>query len=151
MTWSASIAERLKMSQRYVLDAWALLAMLQGEEPAASRVRQLLAEGEQRQVDLRLSIVNLGEVYYRIGKRSDRATAQDTISQIRRLPLTIVSATDELVWAAAELKMEFALSYADAFAAALAASTDATLISGDLELEQVCNYVKLEKLQRSRS
>jgi ribonuclease VapC len=139
------------MSQRYVLDAWALLAMLQGEEPAASRVRQLLAEGEQRQVDLRLSIVNLGEVYYRIGKRSDRATAQGTISQIRRLPLTIVSATDELVWAAAELKMKFALCYADAFAAALAASTDAILVSGDLELDRVCNYVKLEKLQRSRS
>ncbi len=150
MTWSASTAERSKMSQRYVLDAWALLAMLQGEEPAASRVRQLLAEGEQRQVDLRLSIVNLGEVYYRIGKRSDRATAQDTISQIRRLPLTIVSATDELVWAAAELKMEFALSYADAFAAALAASTDAILVSGDPEFDQIHDRVSLEKLQRAR-
>jgi ribonuclease VapC len=138
------------MSRRYVLDAWALLAMLQGEEPAASRVRQLLAEGEQHQVDLRLSIVNLGEIYYRIGKRNDRATAQDTISQIRRLPLTIVSATDELVWAAAELKMEFALSYADAFAAALAASTDAILVSGDPEFDQIHDRISLEKLQRAR-
>lgn len=150
MIWSANTAARSKMSQRYVLDAWALLAMLQGEEPAASRVRQLLAEGEQRQIDLRLSIVNLGEVYYRIGKRTDRATAQDTISQIRRLPLTIVSATDELVWAAAELKMEFALSYADAFAAALAASTDAILVSGDPEFDQIHDRISLEKLQRAR-
>jgi len=134
--------------QRYVLDAWALLALLQGEEPAASRVRQLLETGEQKQAALFLSIVNLGEIYYRIGKRSDRATAQGTINQIRQLPLTIVSATDELVWAAAEWKMTFAISYADAFAAALAASTDATLVSGDPEFDQLRGRISQEKLLR---
>ncbi len=73
------------MSGQYVLDAWALLALLQSEEPAASRVRQLLLEGDRQQATLLLSIVNLGEVYYRVGRRSDRAAALDTLNDIRRL------------------------------------------------------------------
>jgi len=137
------------MSKQYVLDAWALLAMLQGEEPAAARVRQLLLEGEQQQVVLFVSIVNLGEVYYRIGRRSDRVTALETISEIRRLALSVVSATDAMVMAAADFKMEFALSYADAFAAALADDVDATLVSGDPEFDQLRGRIKLEKLHRA--
>jgi PIN domain nuclease of toxin-antitoxin system len=67
------------MSGQYVLDAWALLALLQSEEPAASRVRQLLLEGDRQQTTLLLSIVNLGEVYYCVSRRSDRDTAIDTL------------------------------------------------------------------------
>ena len=138
------------MSNQYVFDAWALLAMLQGEEPAAARVKQLLLEGERQQISLLLSIVNLGEVYYRVGKRSNRAEAIDTLEMIRRLALTIVPAHEELVLAAADLKMAYAISYADAFAAALAARTDAILVSGDPEFDQLQGRVQLEKLHRAR-
>jgi ribonuclease VapC len=138
------------MSKKYVFDAWALLAMLQGEEPAAARVKQLLLEGERQQISLLLSIVNLGEVYYRVGKRSNRAEAIDTLEMIRRLALTIVPAHEELVLAAADLKMAYAISYADAFAAALAARTDAILVSGDPEFDQLKGRIKLEKLHRIR-
>jgi len=93
--------------------------------------------------------VNLGEVYYRIGRRSDRVTALETISEIRRLALSVVSATDAMVMAAADFKMEFALSYADAFAAALADDVDATLVSGDPEFDQLRGRIKLEKLHRA--
>ena len=138
------------MNKRYVLDAWALLALLQSEEPAASRVRELLLEGERQQATVLLSIVNLGEVYYRVGKRSSRAEAVDTLEMIRRLALTIVPAHEELVLAAADLKIAHAISYADAFAAALAASTDAILVSGDPEFDQLQGRVQLEKLHRAR-
>ena len=138
------------MSKKYVFDAWALLAMLQGEEPAAARVRQLLLEGERQEISLLLSIVNLGEVYYRVGKRSNRAEAVDTLEMIRRLALTIVPAHEELVLAAADLKLAYAISYADAFAAALATRTDAILVSGDPEFDQLQGRVQLEKLHRIR-
>ena len=138
------------MSKKYVFDAWALLAMLQGEEPAAARVRQLLLEGERQQISLLLSIVNLGEVYYRVGKRSNRAEAVDTLEMIRRLALTIVPAHEELVLAAADLKLAYAISYADAFAAALATRTDAILVSGDPEFDQLQGQIQLEKLHRIR-
>jgi PIN domain nuclease of toxin-antitoxin system len=47
------------MSKQYVLDSWALLALLQGEEPAAARVKQILLEGERQQASLLISTVNL--------------------------------------------------------------------------------------------
>jgi len=145
-----SISESLSMNKRYVLDAWALLALLQSEEPAASRVRELLLEGERQQATVLLSIVNLGEVYYRVGKRSNRAAALDTLKDIRRLSLTIVSASDEMVLAAADLKIEYAISYADAFAVALADRAGATLVSGDPEFDQLQDRIELEKLHRTK-
>jgi predicted nucleic acid-binding protein len=136
------------MSKQYVLDSWALLALLQGEEPAAARVKEILIEGERKQATLLISIVNLGEVYYRVGRRSSRAAAVDILSQIRSLALAIVSASDEMVLAAADLKLEYAISYADAFAAALADGTGATLVSGDPDFDLLQGRIKLEKLQR---
>jgi predicted nucleic acid-binding protein len=136
------------MSRQYVLDSWALLALLQGEEPAAARVKQILLEGERQQATLLISIVNLGEVYYRVGRHSSRAIAVDTLNQIRSLSLTIVSASDEMVLAAADLKLEYAISYADAFAAALADRTGAILISGDPDFDLLQGRIKLEKLHR---
>ena len=36
------------MSADFVLDAWAILAFLQGEEPAATRVRKVIRSEERR-------------------------------------------------------------------------------------------------------
>jgi predicted nucleic acid-binding protein len=137
------------MSKQYVLDSWALLALLQGEEPAAARVKEILLEGDRQQAALLISIVNLGEVYYRVGRRSDRATAMDMVNDIRRLSLTIVPVSDEMVFAAADFKMAYAISYTDAFAAALADHTGATLVSGDPEFDQLQSRITVEKLHRT--
>jgi hypothetical protein len=51
---------------------------------------------------------------------------------------------------AADLKMARAISYEDASAAALAARTDAILVSGDPEFDQLQGRVQLEKLHRAR-
>jgi predicted nucleic acid-binding protein len=136
------------VSQQYVLDAWALLAMLQGEEPAASRVRELLRAGERQEATLLLSMMNLGEVYYWTGRRIHRAAAADALKEIRQLSLTIVPAADDLVLAAADFKMDYAISYADAFAVALADRTGATLVSGDPELHQLQGRIAIEVLRR---
>ncbi len=136
------------MSEQFVLDAWALLAILQGEEPAASRVSELLHAGERQEADLLLSMINLGEVYYRTGRRISRAAAAAALKEIRRLSLTLVPVTDDLVLAAADFKMEYAISYADAFAVALADRMGATLVSGDPELHQLHGRVNLERLHR---
>ncbi len=55
-----------------------------------------------------------------------------------------------MVFAAADFKMAYAISYADAFAAALADRTGATLVSGDPEFDQLQGRIKLEKLHRNR-
>lgn len=136
------------MTESYVLDAWALLAMLQREEPAATRVRELLIQGEQQEAVLLLSMINLGEVYYRVGKQRGRQQADKVLALIRNLPLSIVPASDEAVLQAAALKMEHPLSYADAFAAALALARNARLVSGDPDFDQLSGAIPLERLSR---
>ena len=46
------------MKARFVLDAWAILALLQKEEPAASRVKELLEGAEEGKADLFISIIS---------------------------------------------------------------------------------------------
>jgi predicted nucleic acid-binding protein len=135
------------MKRRFVLDAWAVLALLQGEEPAASRVKQLLSAAQGEDPELFISIINLGEVVYRVGKVKGEDEAWQTLDQIRRLPLTVVPAGEESVFAAARFKMHHAISYADAFAAATADELGATLLTGDVELEQL-NQIEIEMLER---
>jgi uncharacterized protein len=136
------------MIQRFVLDAWAVLAFLQMEQPAAARVRQLFEEAARDQVQLLISIINLGEVYYRVGKIKGEAEARATLDQLRELAITVVPATDDVVLAAARLKMRHAISYADAFAATAATSAKAILVTGDPELAQLTDVLRIEKLER---
>ena len=136
------------MKQRFVLDAWALLALLQAEEPAASRARQLLQNAQEGAVELFISVINLGEVVYRIGRVKGEAEARETLDQIRQSPLVVVPATEEAVLAAAGLKMHYSISYADAFAAATADQLSGILVTGDPELEQLASRIKIEKLER---
>ncbi len=137
------------MKKRFVLDAWAVLALLQKEEPAASRVKGLLEEAEEGNVELFISIINLGEVIYRIGKVKGEKEAQETLDEIRRLSLTVVPATEEAVFTAARFKMGYAISYANAFAAATAQDLGAVLVTGDPEPEQLEDRIRIEKLERT--
>jgi predicted nucleic acid-binding protein len=136
------------MKRRFVLDAWAVLALLQGEEPAASRIKQLLNDAQGENIDLSISIINLGEVLYRIGKVKGQEEAWHTLDQMRRLPLTVIPADQAAVWAAVEFKMHHAISYADAFAAATTDALDAILVTGDRELEQLTDRIQIEMLER---
>lgn len=138
------------MIPAYLLDAWAFLALLQKEEPAAARIYKLLQEAELQKSRLFLSIINLGEIYYSLGKTKGRQEADETLKTIYRLPITILPATEESVLAAAALKIDYAISYADAFAAAEAKKLGVTLVTGDPELFQLQGVIKIEKLKRHR-
>lgn len=136
------------MSDNYALDAWAILAFLQGEEPAASRVREVIESAQEGTVRLFASIVNIGEVYYRIGKIRNQKEADSVLKDLYLLPVEIISADDDTVLEAARLKMRHVLSYADAFAAVTAQQKDATLLTGDPELLELKQAVKIGKLRR---
>lgn len=136
------------MSDNYVLDAWAVLAFLQGEEPAASRVREVIEGAQEGTIRLFASIVNIGEVYYRTGKTHSQKEADTILKDLYLLPIEIISAGDDTVLAAARLKMTHVLSYADAFAAVTAQQKDAMLLTGDPELLELKRIVKVEKLRR---
>ena len=109
------------------LDSWAILAWLDGEQPALGRLDALLAE---RPV---VSWVNLVEVYYRVERDHGRAEADTTLSSLRAAFAADVPGTARMV-DAARLKARAAIALGDCFAVATAAARGLTLLTGDPEI-----------------
>lgn len=133
-----------------VLDSWALLAFFE-DEPAAETVERILLDGEAGKTKLLLSVVNWGEVYYSIMRRVSQDAAEAKALEIAGLPIEIVPVDADLalVRQAAQFKALHKMSYADAFAAALAKTKKAELVTGDYEFRQVEGSVKVHWLRTS--
>jgi ribonuclease VapC len=128
--------------KEYVLDSFALLAYF-GNEPGAEIVEQLLRQAQRQTVTLHLSLLNLGEVYYITQRERGRDAAVAALALIDQLPIH-QQAVDRLrVLAASTLKANHAISYADAFAAALAQQLLGTVVTGDPEFQKVAALVEI--------
>ena len=110
------------------LDSWAVLAWLDGDEPAASAVDEAL--GTERPW---MSWLNLGEVAYQLERRHGAGEAATVVRRLRAA-LALDELTPERVLAAARIKATHPIAFADCFAAATAAARDAPLYTGDPEL-----------------
>ena len=119
---------------RYVLDSWAFLAWLQDEPAAASQVQSLIEQGERDECKLFASIINVGEVYCLLVKRLGEPEAMEFRNTIFKMPIKIISATDEEVWQAMNLRKAFPISYSDGFAASAALTVDAAIVTGSGKL-----------------
>ncbi|HEX7362186.1 MAG TPA: PIN domain-containing protein [Bryobacteraceae bacterium] len=128
-----------------VLDAWAIIAWLKDEQPA-EKVESLLKSAERRERKLLMNIVNIGEVFYASVKTRDRAYGERVLHDLRSRIAT-VSADDDLAMRAARLKAQYAISYADAFAAATAIAHALPLVTGDPELRKMAAKEKTLKLE----
>jgi ribonuclease VapC len=133
-------------SPAFVLDSFALLAYLQ-DEPVAARIEKLLENAGKEKCRLFLSTINLGELLYITERRGGVAKAQDALALIRQLPIEVMPADEQTVFAAAHLKANHPLSYADCFVVAVAMQEDATILTGDPEFQSVEKLVKVEWLQ----
>ena len=120
----------------YVLDSYALLAYF-NSETGGEEVKQLLDTALDGEFRLYLSLINLGEIYYLIHRRRGMEKAQETLETIRSLPVNLCDTSEARVLAAAEFKADYPISYADAFAAALAQELGATLVTGDPEFKRL--------------
>lgn len=120
-----------------VLDSWAILEWINGRQPACDSVAGLLSEAELGRSRLLMSAINVGEVYYFLKKHHSESLAEAWRESSRTLPVTIEVPTSEDIWKAASLKGQFPISYADAFAAALAQKYNCPLLTGDPEFRSV--------------
>ncbi len=129
----------------YVLDSFALLAYLQ-DEPAAEHIEQLLEATSREKCRVFLSTINLGELLYIIERRGGVAKSQDALALIRQLPIELIPANEQLIFAAAHIKANHPISYADAFVVAVAMQEDAAILTGDPEFHSIETVVKVEWL-----
>ncbi len=124
------------------LDSWAVLAWLDGEEPALSRVEELLAA---RPV---VSWVNLVEVYYRVARDQGRAAADETLRGLRAAFALDLPGTARML-EVARLKARATIALGDCFAVVTAAAHDLPLLSGDPEIVDLadcpCQVVDLRQ------
>ena len=122
--------------QRYVLDSSALLAYL-GGEAGGVQVQAVLADADRGLAEAYLSVINYGETVYIVERERGVTATRRAIAAVDQLPIIVLPADRELTFAAAHIKARYPISYADAFAVALAQDTDATILTGDPEFRKI--------------
>ncbi len=136
-----------------ILDSWAILAWLEGESQGEKvkdlinwvdgdrssdlegRIKKLIGQNKIERIRLFINIINLGEVFYILGRRKGEEEANETIGEIKETPIEVIPAPNSLVFKAASLKARYSIAYADAFAIATAVTREGSLLTGDPELK----------------
>lgn len=130
------------MSSR-IYDSLAILKLFQ-KERHYEKVARLLKEDLKSKESPLLQIINFGEVIYRTKKDFGEEAKIRAIRSVIRLGFRIISASDSLVYAAAELKGSYSISYADAFLLATALREKAIIVTGDPEFKKVESLCHME-------
>ena len=131
------------MPERKVIDSWAVIAWLL-DQNAAPKVEAFLQEADAGKLQLLMSWINAGQVYYIVAKRIGRLAAEEFLHRLPSLPVRVVVPDENNIIAAARLKGSRRLSYADAFAAALAIREGASVITGDRELAELKDLLPVD-------
>ena len=129
----------------HVLDASVLLAYFE-KEPGYEKVQELLTAAAGGGRKLLLSTVNWGEVYYVTHRTYGAEQANKIAYIVGTFPVEIVDVDLEIAKQAALFKVAHKMSYADCFAAALAKTRRATLVTGDRDFKPLEGEIKVSWL-----
>ncbi|MFO7943467.1 MAG: type II toxin-antitoxin system VapC family toxin [Anaerolineales bacterium] len=133
------------MSNQYVLDSFAILALLQ-KERGHDRVGEILNESKKGTAQVMMTWVNLGEVAYTVQRRWDKSKVHQILANLEASNVEFVDAGQKLSLKAADYKAGYRIAYADTFAAALAEMTDFVLVTGDPEFKMLEERLSIEWL-----
>lgn len=132
-----------KKPKAYVLDTWAVIAYLE-DEPSAQQIADLIATAHEEAVPVYMTVVNVGEVWYTIAREISEEDANSSIKELHDLRIQFEDADWELTQEAARFKSQHKMSYADCYAAALAKSYKADLVTGDKEFKPLEDQIKIQ-------
>lgn len=132
----------LESNANYILDSYTVLAYFQ-KEKGSDTIRELLKRAAQNQCNIYFCIINLGEAIYITEREQGLQAAQMALSLIKELPIEVVIANEEITLEAAHIKANYAIAYADCFAAAVAKKFQGLLVTGDLEFKLLQNYIDI--------
>ena len=135
------------MAADFVLDTFAVMAFIRGEA-GRKRVRDLLEQSQRGEIVCRISAISVGEAAYIVERRSGIEGVRRMLAELDQARVAIEDATWTRILAAAHMKALHQMSYADAFAVALAQEFGATVVTGDPEFNSVEHLVSVEWLPR---
>jgi len=115
----------------YVLDACALIALLQ-DEPGADKVAAAINAANNGKLKIVMNKVNLLEVYYDAYRLRGKEQADLMLYEVKKRPIEInAEITDEIFNEAGRLKASYKISFADSFALAQAIVLGGELLTSD--------------------
>lgn len=124
-----------------------MLAYL-GGEAGMERVQALLQECTQGKRQALISLINLGEVIYIVEREHSLIKAQEVLATLDQLPVQVLPVTRAGVLAAAHIKANYPIAYADAFVVAAALEHQGAILTGDPEFEAISGVVQVEWLPK---
>jgi predicted nucleic acid-binding protein len=126
------------MTDRFVLDACALIAFFYKEE-GGIKVKQTLERAQQNNAEVYMNKLNVLEVYYNMYRVEGENKAEEFYLQLLKLPVIIIdNISDEVFRVAARLKSKYRMSLADSIAVGEVVTKDAVLLTSDHhELEAI--------------
>ncbi|MFZ1978416.1 MAG: type II toxin-antitoxin system VapC family toxin [Bacteroidota bacterium] len=125
-----------------VLDSYAVISYLQQQE-GYKEVAAVFEECVIKDREAFMCIVNWGEVIYHALRKGGETRAKLAEDSMRALPIQLVEVDKELTLQAAHFKAFHKMSFADCYAAALAVKKKCEILTGDKELKQVENKIKV--------
>lgn len=128
--------------KRFVLDSYSVMAYAEGEQ-GADFVEDLFVKALDDRAMLMMSVVNWGEMYYIALRQGGEERAELYRTTLQKYPIEIIDADQNTTIEAAHFKAFHKISYADAFAAALAKTRKAQLVTGDPEFKTLEKLVSL--------
>ena len=135
------------MGEKVVLDSFALLSLYH-REPGWRVVQKALYDQDKARTRAVLNWLKRGEFLYIVKRRVGPAKTTDALHLLEQLPIELYPIDQALVRAAAEIKSEHALSYADAFCIATAQRLDAAVLTNHPEFESVESLIKIRWLTK---
>jgi len=116
---------------RYILDACALIALLQ-EEPGADKVAAILNSANNGEAEIVMHKINFLEVYYDAYRLRGKEQANLMRTEFEKLPVSInAEITDNIFEEAGRLKASYKISLADSIALAQAIILGGELLTSD--------------------
>ena len=118
--------------------------MLLNQEPGYEKVQNLINEAQQDGREVLMNAINVGETYYIVYRERGEAVAGQFLTLLQSTRITILVPTFEDILAAAKIKAEYPISYADAFAVRTAIKEDIPVVTGDPEFQKVEGIVTVD-------
>lgn len=124
-----------------ILDTASILAWLQDEQDKqVDKIDNLIKEGKQKG-RLYMSMINVGELYLKIGQEEGKAKAKEYISELKQLPLNMQKVSNALIYGAFDVKFNHAIALADAFTVAASRKLQGKIIAADSDFLPFDNII----------
>jgi len=128
------------LSNIYILDACALIALLAGEH-GAENVKKIIQDAVDGKITIKINQINLLEVYYKICNVYNQGEANKTMIKIREFPIEIIIGLKEDVFnEAGKIKSKYKIPLGDSIAVAECIIGNGILVTSDHN-----DFEKIEK------